>query len=91
MGFPAGSEGKEYVCNAGNPGSIPGLGRSPGQGNGYPLQCSGLPGEFRGLYSSWGHKELAMTERLSLHFIVRLHLFGGTVVKNLPALQEIWV
>ena len=34
MGFPGGSDGKESACNAGNPGSIPGLGRSPGEGNG---------------------------------------------------------
>ena len=37
-----GSNGKEPICNAGEPGSIPGLGRSPGEGNGYPLQCSWL-------------------------------------------------
>ena len=42
-------------------GSIPGLGRSPGEGNGYPLQYSG-PGEFHGLYSPWGCKELDTTE-----------------------------
>ena len=36
-GFPGGSDSKESVCNAGNQGSIPGLGRSPGDGNGYPL------------------------------------------------------
>ena len=36
------STGKESACNAGDPGSIPGLGRSPGEGNGYPLQYSGL-------------------------------------------------
>ena len=34
--------GKESACNAGDPGSIPGWGRSPGEGNGYPLQYSGL-------------------------------------------------
>ena len=34
------SAGKEFTCNAGDPGSIPGLGRSPGEGIGYPLQCS---------------------------------------------------
>ena len=34
MGFPSGSDGKESVCNAGDPGSIPGLGRSPGEENG---------------------------------------------------------
>ena len=40
MGFPDSLVGKESSCNAGNPGLIPGLGRSPGQGIGYPLQYS---------------------------------------------------
>jgi len=40
--FPYGSAGKESPCNAGDLGSIPGLGRSPGEGKGYPLQDSGL-------------------------------------------------
>ena len=40
MGFPGGSAGKESACNAGDPGSIPGSGRSPGVGIGYPLQYS---------------------------------------------------
>ena len=40
--FPGGSEGKAAACNAGDPGSIPGLGRSPGEGNGNPLQYSCL-------------------------------------------------
>ena len=38
QGFPAGSDGKESACSARDPGSIPGLRRSPGEGNGYPLQ-----------------------------------------------------
>ena len=42
MGFPCGSAGKESTCNAGDLSSIPGLGRSPGEGKGYPLQYSGL-------------------------------------------------
>ena len=42
VGFPCGSAGKESACNAGDLGSIPGLGRSPGEGKGYPLQYSGL-------------------------------------------------
>ena len=42
MGFPCGSAGKESICNAGDLDSIPGLGRFPGGGNGYPLQYSGL-------------------------------------------------
>ena len=40
MGFPGSSAGKESACNAGDPGSIPGLGRSAGEGIGYPLRCS---------------------------------------------------
>ena len=40
-GFPCGSAGKESACNAGDLGSIPGLGRSPEEGRGYPFQCSG--------------------------------------------------
>ena len=39
-GFPGSSAGKEYTYNAGDPSSIPGLGRSPGEGIGYPLQYS---------------------------------------------------
>ena len=42
LGFPGGSAGKESACSAGDLGLIPGLERSPGEGNGYPLQYSGL-------------------------------------------------
>ena len=42
MGFPGGSDGKESACNVGDPGSIPGLGRVPGEGNAYPVQYSCL-------------------------------------------------
>ena len=42
LGFPHGLAGKESACNEGDLGSIPGLGRSPGEGKGYPLQYSGL-------------------------------------------------
>ena len=40
LGFPNSSVGKEPTCNAGDPSSIPGLGRSAGEGTGYPLHCS---------------------------------------------------
>ena len=45
LGFPGGSDGKESACNVGDPGSIPGSGRSPGEGYGNPLQypCLGNP------------------------------------------------
>ena len=42
LGFPGSSAGKESACNAGDTSSIPGLGRSPGEGNSYPLQYSAL-------------------------------------------------
>jgi len=42
LGFAGGSAGKESACNAGDLGSIPALGRSPGEGKGYPLQYPGL-------------------------------------------------
>ena len=47
--------------SAGDLGSIPGLGRPPGEGNGYPTPIF-WPGEFHGLYSPWGHRESDMTE-----------------------------
>ena len=56
-GFPGGSAGKESACSAGDLGSIPGLGRSTGEGNGYPLQYSGLKksmdGMVHGVAQSW--------------------------------------
>ena len=58
-GFPGGSDGKESACNAGDMGLTHGSRRSPGEGNGYPLQYS-----FKG-FSPWSHKELDTTERLS--------------------------
>ena len=42
LNFPCGSAGKESACNVGELGSIPGLGRPPGEGKGFPLQYSGL-------------------------------------------------
>ena len=47
MGFPDDSDGKESACNAGDQGSIPGSGRSPGEGNGLPTPVF-LPGKFHG-------------------------------------------
>ena len=47
-GFPGDSDGKEYACNAGDLGSIPGSGRSPGEGNGTPLQYSCLENPMDG-------------------------------------------
>ena len=65
MGFPRGSDGKESTLNAGDLGSIPGLGRSPGRGHGNPLQYSCLENPMdRGLvgYSPQDCKESDTTE-----------------------------
>ena len=57
MGFPCGSAGKESACNAGDLGSIPRLGRFPGEGKGYPLQYSVLENSMdcivHGVTNSW--------------------------------------
>ena len=63
LGFPCGSAGKESVSSVGDPGSIPGLGRSLEKEK--ATHSSNLPGEFHGLYSHWGHKESDTPEQLS--------------------------
>ena len=69
MGFPGSSGGKESACNLGDPGSNPGLGRSPGEENGQYSPVF-LPGESHGQrslagYSPWRCKESDMTEPLN--------------------------
>ena len=70
-GFPGGSDGKESACSVGDLGLIPGLRRSPGEGNDKPLLF--LPGKFHGQrtladYSPQGHKESDTTEQLYFLF-----------------------
>ena len=64
MGFPRGSDGKEYVCNAEDPGSIPGLERSPGERK--ATHSSILAWRIPWTVYPWGLKESDMTERLAL-------------------------
>ena len=66
LGFPCGSAGKESACNAGDLSLIPGLGRSPGEGKGYPLLENSMNYTVHGV----GRKELYMTEQLSLSNLV---------------------
>ena len=69
FGLPHGLSSEESTCNAGDAGSIPGLGRSPGEGNGNSLHYSCLrnPTEKRCLagYNPWGPRESDMTEQLN--------------------------
>ena len=67
LGFSGSSDGKASAYNAGDLGSIPESGRSPGEGNGNPLQYSCLKnsmdsGAWRATYNPWGPKELDTTE-----------------------------
>ena len=75
MCFPGDSAGKESACNAGDPGSIPGSGSSPGEGKGYPLQCSGLENPMdciaRGV-------EKSQTRQSDFHF----HFYGPGGVRS---------
>ena len=68
--FPGGSDGKESACSVGDPGPIPGSGRSPGEGNGNPLlySCLGNPTD-RGAWRATVHEaaELDKAEHLSMH------------------------
>ena len=74
VGFPGGSDDKESACNAGDLGSIPRLGRSPGGGHGKPTPVF-LPRESHGQrslagYSPWAHKESDTTQQLSTTSVV---------------------
>ena len=69
LGFSCGSAGKESTCNTGDPLSIPGLGRSPGEGKGYPLQYSGLENSMNYIVH-WFRKN--QTQLNNFHFQYQL-------------------
>ena len=73
QGFAGGSDGKEFTCNAGDPGSIPGSGKSPGEGNGYPLQDSVLENPMdRGGWWATVHGVAKSQTRLSDNLFTKL-------------------
>ena len=76
LGFPGGSDGKASTHNADELGSIPGLGRSLGEGNSYPLQYSGLENSmdsmFYGVTKSW--TQLSDFEGMIVNFKPLIHL-----------------
>ena len=85
LGFPGGSDGEESACNAGDLGSIPGSGRSPGEGNGYPLQYSCLKNSVnRGVWRATVHgvaKSCAGLRDFCFHFVF-LYLLGSSKVSS---------
>ena len=96
MGFPGGSEGKASACNAGDLGSIPGSGRSPGEGNGNPgngnssILAWRIPWtEEPGGLQSRGSQSRTQLSNFTFTFY-RASLVAHEV-KNPPAMQETWV
>ena len=100
MGFPDSSVGKGSTCNAGDPGSIPGSGRSTGEGIGYPLQYSlGFPCCSAGKESACNAGDPCLIlglgrsagEGIGYPLQYSLASFMAQLVKNLPAMQETWI
>ena len=87
LGFPGGSTGKEFACNAGDLGSIPELGRSPGEGNDYPLQYSGLANSMdcivHGVVKSW-------TLLSDFHFYFLVHIIKAMIFPGIMYGYESW-
>ena len=81
LGFPGGSAGKESACNAGDLSLIPGLGRSTGEGKGYPLQYSGLENSM----------DYSMVSQQVRHDLTTWASLVAQMVKNQLAIQETWV
>ena len=78
VGFPGSSNGKEFACIVGDLGSIPGLGRSPGEGNGYPLQNSGLENSIDCIVHGVSKSE---TQLINFHFMTEPQ-FYCTLLKS---------
>ena len=81
-GFSGSSAGKESACNAGDPGSIPGLGRSPGEGTGYPLQYPWASLLAQMVSAGWVHALGLCTRALESHgsgYAGWVHMFGPWV------------
>ena len=68
MGFPGGSAGKGLACNMGDLGSIPGLERSPGEGNSYPLQYSDLENSMDCVVHGFPKSQAQLSD---FHFVKR--------------------
>ena len=82
LGFPCGSAGKESAFYSGDLGSLPGLGRSHGEGKSYPLQYSGLENSIE-----WGRNESDTTEQLLLYIKIHVLYHACSLQIFFPNLQ----
>ena len=73
MGFPGGSAGRDSACNAGDLGSIPGLGTSSGEGKGYPLQYSGLENSMDCIVRGVIESQTRLSDFHSLHLCIHIY------------------
>ena len=78
-GLPCGSAGKESTCNSGDLGSLPGLGRSPREGKGYPLQYSGLENSM----DCTVHEVTKSQTGLSEFHCAKPYIFSANLMKHL--------
>ena len=83
LGFPCDSAGKESACNVGDLGLIPGLGRFPGEGKGYPLQYSGLEDSMNCIVRG-------VTKNLTRLSYFHFHLEMKCPESHYPSLLQIW-
>ena len=97
MSFPGGSAGKESACSAGDLGSIPGLGRSPGEGEGYPLQYPGLENSMDCIVHGVAKSQTLLSEYRKVKSLSHVRLFAipWTVAYQAPpsmgfSRQECW-
>ena len=90
IGFPDSSDGKESACNAGDPGSIPGLEKSPGEGNGSPLQYSCLEDSTdKGTCWATVHEVTKSRTQLSLHIWEKVMApHSSTLAWKIPWMEE---
>ena len=87
MGFPGSSVGKESACNAGGPGLIPGMGRSPGKGKVYPLQYSGLENSMDSIILGVVKSQTQLSDFHTHGFAERFEVIGS---KFIPCIIQMY-
>ena len=93
--FPHGSTGRESACNVGNLGSVPGLGRSLGEGKGYPVQYSGLENSINcivhGIAKSWTRLSDFHTHTYYIEYFIYIYIYDTVVRFSVNSVKVIEV